>query len=243
MQDFFTADTYKSDMKNLADTAVISKIIKGMDETNEKYKLTEEEKLEKLAMVVGNSDTWTANGTFVKQFEMVSSDLMGYNYMDNRDIFNVLFDTQKQNYQLSGEILDDIKSCPNMYPRKYQAVNIKTLLIAKAKKSLRQAEKRIEELDRLFKRLYEDNVSGKISDERFERLSNGYEDEQKSLKADVAELSAKIENAEQKTSDVSSFVRLVKKYESFTELTPEIMHGLIDKIVVHAPDKSSGHRT
>ena len=115
--------------------------------------------------------------------------------------------------------------------------------IAKAKKTLRQAEKRIEELDRLFKRLYEDNVSGKISDERFETLSNGYEDEQKALKANVAELSAKIENAEQKTSDVSSFIRLVKKYESFTELTPEIMHELIDKIVVHAPDKSSGHRT
>ena len=115
--------------------------------------------------------------------------------------------------------------------------------MAKAKKTLRQAEKRIEELDRLFKRLYEDNVSGKISDERFETLSNGYEDEQKALKANVAELSAKIENAEQKTSDVSSFIRLVKKYESFTELTPEIMHELIDKIVVHAPDKSSGHRT
>ena len=74
-------------------------------------------------------------------------------------------------------------------------------------------------------------------------MSRGYEDEQKALKVAVAELSAKIETAEQKTSDVSAFVKLVKKYESFTELTPEIMRELIEMIVVHAPDKSNGHRT
>ena len=52
-----------------------------------------------------------------------------------------------------------------------------------------------------------------------------------------------IDTAEQKTVDVTAFVELVKKYEHITELTPDIMHELIDKIVVHAPDKSSGHRT
>ena len=55
--------------------------------------------------------------------------------------------------------------------------------VFKAKKALNQAEKRITELDRLFVRLYEDNISGKISDERFAVLSAGYEDEQKKLKA------------------------------------------------------------
>lgn len=115
--------------------------------------------------------------------------------------------------------------------------------LTKAKKALKQAEKRIIELDRLFTRLYEDNVSGKISDERFAVMSEGYEDEQKKLKASVTELTAYIETAEQKSADVTAFIRAVQKYERIKELTPEIMHELIEKIVVHAPDKSSGHRT
>ena len=108
---------------------------------------------------------------------------------------------------------------------------------------MKQAEKRIIELDRLFTRLYEDNVSGKITDARFPVMSSGYEDEQKKLKASVTGLTAYIETAEQKSADVTAFISVVQKYERITELTPEIMHELIEKIVVHAPDKSSGHRT
>ena len=115
--------------------------------------------------------------------------------------------------------------------------------LTKAKKALKQAEKRISELDRLFTRLYEDNVSGKISDERFAVMSTGYEDEQKKLRESVSELTAYIETAEQKSANVTSFIQVVQKYEHITELTPEIMHELIEKLVVHAPDKSSGHRT
>ena len=70
--------------------------------------------------------------------------------------------------------------------------------LAKSKKKLKEAEKRIAELDRLFTRLYKDNVSGKISDERFSLMSAGYEDEQKKLRATVAELYVYIDNAEQK---------------------------------------------
>ena len=70
-----------------------------------------------------------------------------------------------------------------------------------------------------------------------------HEEEQKKLRATVAELTAYIDTAEQKSADVTAFIRAVQKYEHITELTPEIMHELIEKIVVHAPDKSSGHRT
>ncbi len=115
--------------------------------------------------------------------------------------------------------------------------------LAKSRKKLKEAEKRIAELDRLFTRLYEDNVSGKISDERFSMMSAGYDDEQKKLRATVAELTTYIETAEQKSSDVTAFIQAVQKYKHITELTPEIMHELIEKIVVHSPDKSSGHRT
>ena len=115
--------------------------------------------------------------------------------------------------------------------------------LAKSKKKLKEVEKRIAELDRLFTRLYEDNVSGKISDARFAVMSAGYEDEQKKLRATVAELTAYIDTAEQKSADVTAFIRAVQKYEHITELTPEVMHELIEKIVIRAPDKSSGHRT
>jgi site-specific DNA recombinase len=119
------------------------------------------------------------------------------------------------------------------------SVQKQTSELSKARKAMKQAEKRIAELDRLFTRLYEDNVSGKISDERFTVMSSGYEDEQKKLKASVTELTDYIE----KSADVTAFISVVQKYEHITELTPEIMHELIEKIVVHAPDKSSGHRT
>lgn len=98
------------------------------------------------------------------------------------------------------------------------------------------------ELDRLFTRFYEDNVLGRLSDERFTMMSAGYEEEQAKLKATVAELTAFVETAEQKSSDVTAFLKVVHKYEHIETLTPEIMHELIDKIIVHEPDKSSGKR-
>ena len=114
--------------------------------------------------------------------------------------------------------------------------------VKKARKILTQSEKRIAELDKLFTRLYEDNVSGKNSDERFAQMSSNYDNEQKQLKQTVSELKAFIEATEQKTADVSNFIQPVRKYTCINELTPEIMHELVEKIVVHAPDKSSTHR-
>lgn len=111
-----------------------------------------------------------------------------------------------------------------------------------AKKTIAKSEKRIAEIDKLFNRLYEDNVSGRISDERFEMMSNSYENEQKQLKATVAELSKFIETKEQQTSDINRFVEIVSRYEHLTDITPEQMHELIERIEVHASDKSSGHK-
>ena len=122
------------------------------------------------------------------------------------------------------------------------SIQKKSSELTKAKKTLKQAEKRIAELDRLFTRLYEDNVLGKISDERFAMMSKGYEDEQKKLKTTAAELTALISNAEQKSSDVTAFLNVVHKYEHIEKLTPEIMHELVEKLVVHEADKSSGKR-
>ena len=75
-----------------------------------------------------------------------------------------------------------------------------------AKKKLAQSEKRVAELDKLFTRIYEDNVSGKLSDERFEMMSKNYESEQKELRQIILELSQYIEASEQKNADTTQFI-------------------------------------
>lgn len=82
-----------------------------------------------------------------------------------------------------------------------------------------QAEKRMAELDRIFKRIYEDDISGSISHEGFLKLSAEYEAEQKELTEAV-----------------------IRKYVGITELTPTIVNEFVKKMIVHAPDKFSGHR-
>ncbi len=114
--------------------------------------------------------------------------------------------------------------------------------VKKAKKTLAKYKKRISELDSLFTKLYEDNVSGKVSDDRFRQMSQSYEDEQEKLKKDAESLTAFINEREQKSSDISHFIDIVSRYESISELTADIMHEFIERIIVHAPDKSSGHR-
>ena len=110
------------------------------------------------------------------------------------------------------------------------------------RKALSKAENRILELDRLFKRLYEDNVSGKLSDARFEMLSADYEREQTELKEAVELLKAEISAQEEQNDNIDRFIRRVKKYLYLEELTPEILNDLVKAVYIHAPDKSSGHR-
>ena len=114
--------------------------------------------------------------------------------------------------------------------------------VKKAKRLLAKNERRIEELDKLFTRLYEDNVLGKIDDERFAQMSADYTDEQKKLKEEVVRLREFIEAKEQKSSDISRFLQIVRKYEHISELTPKLMHEFVDKIIVHEADKSNGYR-
>ena len=105
-----------------------------------------------------------------------------------------------------------------------------------------QAEKRIGELDRLFLRSYEDNVSGKIDDERFAMMNRNYTEEQKKLKEEVISLQQEIEEQERKAEDLEQFIQRVKRNSELTELTPYALHELVKAVYVEAPDKSSGKR-
>ena len=110
------------------------------------------------------------------------------------------------------------------------------------KKRLAQAEKRIGELDRLFVRIYEDNVAGKLDDERFAMMSKNYTEEQKDLKAEVKGLQQQIHEQEQQAENIEQFVQRVKRNSTLTELTPYALRELVKAVYVDAPDKSSGKR-
>ena len=112
----------------------------------------------------------------------------------------------------------------------------------KRKREIAQAEKRIAELDRIFKRIYEYDISGTISHERFLKLSTDYEAEQRELTEQVKTWREVVEIFEQDRSDFDSFAAIVRKYVGIRELTPTIVNEFVKKIIVHAPDKSSGHR-
>ena len=114
--------------------------------------------------------------------------------------------------------------------------------LSQKKKRLAEIQKRIGELDTIFQRIYEDNIIGKLSDERFMKMSKGYEDEQRTLQTEADGIQSELQQKEKKSVDVKRFLAIVKKYTDLTELTPEILREFIDKIIVHAPDKSSGRR-
>ena len=111
------------------------------------------------------------------------------------------------------------------------------------KLTLAQSQKRIADLDRIFKRIYEDDIAGNISHDRFLKLSAEYEVEQTDLQAQVARLQSEIENHEQGKINFEQFSVLVRKYVGITELTPTIVNDFIKKIIVHAPKKVNGQRT
>ena len=114
--------------------------------------------------------------------------------------------------------------------------------ISKNKKELEQAKKRIIEIDNLFMHIYEDNIFGKITDERFRNLSFNYDKEQQELKSKIEQLSKEINNTEKKTTDLTQFISNVKKYTEITKLTPEILNELIEKILVHQAEKVNGKK-
>jgi len=110
------------------------------------------------------------------------------------------------------------------------------------KRKLNKDRKRYEELDVLYKRLYESYAVGKISEEKFDMLSSGYEQEQKELKISISEAENAVEQFEKDSVNIDAFLSLAAKYTDFSELTKPMINEFIDKIVVHAPDRSTGER-
>ena len=126
-------------------------------------------------------------------------------------------------------------------------------LLAKKNNAMRQKEyqklqqavengtRRIAEIDRLIEKVFEQNAGGILSDERFAKMLQNYEKEQKALTQEVEENRQTLQNAEQRVMDLRLVLRTLREMTDIKELTPTLVNSLIERIEVHNSDKSSGH--
>lgn len=107
---------------------------------------------------------------------------------------------------------------------------------------LQKDEHRSKEIDSIIQKLYEDNLLGKISDERFVKLSQSYEEEQKQLQTSISDLTEKLAKQQEDSLNISKFMARISKYTELPKLTVEIVNELIDKIVIQKPTGTKRNR-
>jgi hypothetical protein len=110
------------------------------------------------------------------------------------------------------------------------------------KTQIERNEKRITELDMLFRKVYEDNALGKLTDDRFRLLSDTYDNEQAILKEQTANLRAELDVFDADSVKADKFIEIVRRYSAFEELTTPMLNELVEKVLVYNPDKSTGER-
>ena len=127
----------------------------------------------------------------------------------------------------------------NILKQSTDAKNKRELAFAITEKE--ESEKRIDQLDKIIQSLYEDKVAGKLSEERYMKMSDNYEAAQKSLNEKLSRLKAEIEKAKTQYDNIKRFMTIVKKYSDFEELTPEILRAFVDNVIIHEKVKIDGH--
>ncbi len=149
--------------------------------------------------------------------------------------------------QLVLEAVSDLSD----FVRCYEPVFL--YLLAKKNNATRQKEyqqlqqaiengtKWIAEIDRLIEKVFEQNAGGVLSDERFAKMLQSYEKEQKSLTQEVEENRHTLQNAEQRVMDLRLVLRTLREITDIKKLTPTLVNSLIERIEVHNSNKSSGH--
>ena len=115
--------------------------------------------------------------------------------------------------------------------------------LAAKRRAITKAEKRIAELDRLFKSIYEDKANGMLNESRFKMLADDYEREQEDLRKSIDKLTVEVAQQEEQSDNIERFIGKVHKYFDLQELTPTILNDMVQRVYVHAPEKINGKRT
>lgn len=164
---------------------------------------------------------------------------MQYGSSNNGDFAQDFFDCSlhKKHREKCGGHFIRVKVLEQLVLKYMQLENAEKLQVIR--KQLSRDEKRITELKRLFIKIYEDNASGRLSDERFDMLSQSYEAEQKQLEAEVIALRQDIEVQERQNENIEKFIQKAHKYVGIETLDTYALRELVQAIYVEAPDKSS----
>ena len=162
-------------------------------------------------------------------------------YRNNSDVCSAHYIREKVVEQLVLESMQRVFAFVQLMEKQFAQQQMENFGKEKQKelvgkrRELNKTKKRIAEIDGLIQRMYEDNVSGKLSDERYATLSMAYEEEQQTLKAAVPEMEHDLETETDKAEGLQHFIEKVQQTVRPTALTPELVHEFIEKIVVHAP--------
>ena len=158
---------------------------------------------------------------------------------------------QISNSVIEEQLLDGIRSI-TAYVREHEDEFVRMVTkksqeelsrsLRDSKRELEQAQARIHKLDEIIQRLYEDNIEGKITDERFSRMSASYEEEQHTLEGRMAKLKALIASEKERSANVDSFLAIVRKYTDIQELTAEIIREFVEKVYVYQTERVGGYK-
>lgn len=131
-------------------------------------------------------------------------------------------------------VMKEVKTHESEFIEKYRKCSVKEMrgVRLSAQTKIVKAENRIKTLDDIIANLYEDNVTGKISDERFDSLAKKYEAEQTALKSEIVELKKALDVVNDEESNIREFLKVVNSYTETEELTPEILNNFIDRIYI-----------
>ncbi len=158
-------------------------------------------------------------------------------WVEARDLYDSVLDDIRK--QADKALADDEKMIAEIISKldTRAAENIKN-----TEKELRKAKTRLTELDKLYAVLYEDKVSGNISERNFRQLSTAYETEQIELERKICEYEQSLHTAKEHNENADVFVNMIKDYSGITELTSAILNTLIDKIVIHEAEIVDGEK-
>ena len=158
---------------------------------------------------------------------------------------------QIRNVVIEQLLLDDLRRVTS-YAREHEDEFVRLVTqkskqeternLRESKKELEAAKARISKLDSIIQRLYEDNLEGKVSDERFGKLTATYEAEQRELERRIAELENIMATTKNESLGVDTFLTLVRRYTDIKELDAELIRMFVEKILVYKAEKVDGHR-
>lgn len=166
-----------------------------------------------------------------------NSDVCSAHYIREQVVFDLVLESMQR-------VLKNVQIFEKEFARKQMECysEDKKKELAEKRRELNKAKRRIAEIDELIQKLYEDNAKGKLSDDRYATLSMAYEEEQQKLKAALPEMQTYLETETDKTENLQRFIDKVKQLTEIKELTPDLIHEFIDRIVVYAPKYLDGKR-